>query len=88
MSNNQDLGGSGAACSAERTDTQIVAEYMQSRSGWVPRVLTDANNALDGALEAAVKEFSRLGLTAEQIDAAFAEAIFEAWQYLPGDDPS
>lgn len=68
------------------TDAEIVAEYMQSRSGWVPHVLTDANNALDGALEAAVIEFSRLGLTPEQIDATFQEAIFASWAHLPDNE--
>lgn len=68
---------------SNESDAEAVVEYMQSRLGWVPQVLTAAHAALDGALEAAVIEYSRLGLTAEQIDAIFADAIFAAWKYLP-----
>lgn len=71
---------------ANRTDAEEVRTYIESRSPWPPQVLTDAHLALSTALEEAIAEYARLGLSLEEISEVIAESVFQAWDAFPEED--
>ncbi len=71
---------------ARPEDAEAVREYLASPSPWPPQVLTDAHRALDSALETAIAEYARFGLSNAEIAETISEAVFQAWFYLPDDD--
>ena len=68
------------------SEAEEVREYIDSDSTWPPQVLTDAHRALDSALEAAITEYARLGLTPEEISETIAEAVSQAWAAFPDEE--